>query len=110
VRFFFVGIFKCMDESWRLLAYTWRNVGWEIPAMARVPYHNISDKRNESLSWLHARDEVGGRVLASVKSDRRLYQWARCRFERKFKATFGCSVGCSPTASAPEAREECSIG
>jgi hypothetical protein len=78
-RFFFVGISEQMEESWRLLHCRLTNLGLAIPE-APVRRENISDKRDEDLSWLNGKDEVGRRVLMSLREDRQLFRWARVRF------------------------------
>ena len=80
-QFLLAGIAERMDESWALLRGRARKVGIELPD-ARIPYENVSAERHEALDWIHPGDEVGGKLLESVREDYELYRWALDRHMR----------------------------
>jgi hypothetical protein len=81
-RFLMVGITECLDESWTLLRWRAAKVGIDLPNV-RMPVRNVSANLRESLDWIHAGDEVGARLLDSIREDLSLYRWARRRFRRQ---------------------------
>jgi hypothetical protein len=79
-QFFFVGVAERMEESLRCLACLGRQFDVEFPG-GPIGIENVSSDYRDSLEWIHAGDEVGARLLASLAEDRRLYEWNLARFE-----------------------------
>lgn len=82
-RFLLVGITEYMDESWYLLRRRAAKIGIELPDV-RLPVENVTADQRESLDWIHADDEVGRKLLDSVREDLTLYRWALNRFRLQY--------------------------
>jgi hypothetical protein len=79
-KFFFVGIAEQMDESLYLLRQKLASKGIQTDDLP-MRRDNASENRNEDLSWLDNEDEIGCKVLGSLREDQRLYYWASRRFQ-----------------------------
>ena len=80
-RFLLVGIAECLDESWRLLRHRAERIGIELRDV-RIPTENVTADQREPLDWIRADDEVGGKLLDSVREDLSLYSWGLDQFQR----------------------------
>src|SRR5690242_8778817 len=85
-RFLLVGITEQMDESYRVLRRSAAEIGMELPNAA-VPFENVTGGLDESLTWIREDDEVGARMLNSLREDTLLYRWALKRL-REAQPTF----------------------
>ncbi len=81
-RFLFVGIVEQMEESWQLLRMRAGEIGIDLSDGA-VSCENPSADLRDDLSWMHAGDEVGKKLLESLAEDRELYRGALQKFERQ---------------------------
>jgi len=77
--FLLAGIAEHMDESWALLRGRAAKIGIELPDL-KIPFENVTGDQREPLDWIHADDEVGAKLLESVREDRELYDWALRRY------------------------------
>lgn len=82
-QFVFVGLAESMDDSMKELRQIAPYLGVEIPRGA-IGTENISNELRDDLRWTDPDDEVGAMLHASVEEDRRLYEWAKERFDSHF--------------------------
>jgi hypothetical protein len=75
-----------MDESWSLLRKRAEKIGIGLPDV-RIPVENVTRDPRESLDWIRTDDEVGGKLLDSVREDLELYQWGLDRLRAYGAAT-----------------------
>jgi len=80
-RFLFVGVSEQMDRSIAVLRKLLERRGLSFPA-GDVPLDNTSHEFRGNLDWLHETDKVGALLLASIREDQQLYEWARVRMRR----------------------------
>lgn len=80
-NFLLVGIAEHLDESWRLLRHRAEQIGIQLPDV-RIPTENVTADQRDSLDWIRADDEVGGKLLESVREDLLLYSWGLDQFRR----------------------------
>ena len=67
-NFLLVGIAEYLDEGWRLLRHRAEQIGIQLPDV-RIPTENVTADQRDSLDWIRADDEVGGKLLDSVRED-----------------------------------------
>jgi hypothetical protein len=80
-NFLLVGISEYLDEGWRLLRHRAAQIGIQLPDV-RIPIENVTADQRDSLDWIRADDEVGGKLLESVREDLFLYSWGLDQFRR----------------------------
>lgn len=97
--FLMVGIAEHMSESWTLLRCRTAKLGIDLPDVC-MPVENVTNEERERMDWVHADDEVGSRLLASVEEDEKLYRWALRGFQEESAACASLSEFSLPTVAA----------
>jgi Sulfotransferase family len=99
-RFFFVGLTEDLGEGFGHFVQSAAAQGFPLNQDA-VPFKNVSRDFADDVSWIDPNDRVGMLLLASVKQDLELYQWATIQFRNRQSVGFsGPSVVDTPERCA----------